>query len=60
MLKTKNTELQSVLDYLSSQPDVVQVDETVDATTPLYKQYVRTCVTSHGPAAQSRVHDRHN
>lgn len=40
MLKTKNTELQSVLDYLRSQPDTVDVDETVDATTPLYRQYV--------------------
>ena len=38
MLKMKNVELQSVLDYLKAQPEKVDVDEAVSATYPLYNQ----------------------
>ena len=42
MLRTKNVELQSMVDYLKTQPEV-DVDEAVKATTPLYDQSVDLC-----------------
>lgn len=39
-LRTKNVELQSMVDYLKTQPEV-DVDEAVKATTPLYDQILQ-------------------
>ena len=38
MLQSKNTELLSVLDYLRAQPENVDVDGAVSATSPLFNQ----------------------
>ena len=38
VLQTKNAELESVLDYLRAQPDEIDVDEAVQATSPLHNQ----------------------
>lgn len=38
VLQDKNTELESLLEYLRSQPDDINIDEAVMATTPLYEQ----------------------
>ena len=38
MLRSKNAELESILDYLRSQPDKVDADSAVAATNPLYEQ----------------------
>ena len=38
VLRTKNAELESVLDYLRAQPDEIDVDDAVQATNPLYNQ----------------------
>ncbi len=38
MLRTKNVELESVLEYLKAQPEKVDVDEAIMATHPLYNQ----------------------
>ena len=38
MLISKNTELKHVLEYLRAQPDKVNADEAVAATSPLYNQ----------------------
>lgn len=40
-LREKNTELESVLEYLRSQPDKVDVDESVVATNKLYNQIMQ-------------------
>ena len=39
-MKDKNAQLESLLEYLRAQPDDVNVDEAVSATTPLYEQSV--------------------
>jgi chromosome segregation ATPase len=40
VMKDKNAQLESLLEYLRAQPDDVNVDEAVSATTPLYEQSV--------------------
>ena len=37
-LQSKNTELESLLEYLRAHPNVINVDEAVMATTPIYEQ----------------------
>ena len=39
LLSSKNAELESMLDYLRAQPDKIDVDDAVSATSPLYNQY---------------------
>lgn len=38
LLRTKNGELESILDVLKSQPDQLNVDEAVTGTNKLYNQ----------------------
>jgi ESCRT-I complex subunit TSG101 len=41
VMKDKNAQLESLLEYLRAQPDDVNVDEAVSATTPLYEQILQ-------------------
>jgi hypothetical protein len=38
LLRSKNAELESMLDYLRAQPEKIDVDEAVTATSPIYNQ----------------------
>ncbi len=37
-LQSKNAEIESMLEYLKAQPEKVDVDDAVQATSPLYNQ----------------------
>jgi ESCRT-I complex subunit TSG101 len=41
VMKDKNAQLESLLEYLRAQPDDVNIDDAVSATTPLYEQILQ-------------------